>query len=74
VLADDGIYVRPWAGYRDPDFAAAVARAEAAADPTPPEHPLDAVARTRSGLVVRRNGERFAPGPYLNVASLPLLD
>jgi hypothetical protein len=67
---------RPYAdsGRRDAGFAQAMRRAEGAANPKPPSDPLDAVGRTRAGLVVRRNGEHFAPGKYLDVSTLPLLD
>ena len=67
----DLIYVRG----RDPDFAAAMFRAERGAEPKPPpEHPLDPVARTRSGAVIRRNGERANVGPLFDLESLPLVD
>jgi hypothetical protein len=67
--------VRPGAGERDAAFAAAMRRAEATSMPRPSEpHPLDAVGRTRTGRVVRRNGDHFIPGPLLDTSSLPLLD
>lgn len=70
-MRDDGLY---FVRGRDEAFAAAMARAEAAADPTPREDPLDAVGRTRAGLVVRRNGQYFAAGPFLDASTLPLVD
>jgi hypothetical protein len=42
--------------------------------PTAEPHPRNLIARTRVGMVVRRNGEHFTPGPLLDTSSLPLLD
>lgn len=68
-------YLRPGAqlGLRDEAFAAAMKRAEQGTAPPPPD-PLDAVGRTRLGYVVRRNGERFMPGPLLDTSTLPLIE
>lgn len=70
------LYLRPGAalGLRDPAFADAMRRAEQKAEPRPSEDPRDPVGRTRFGYVVRRNGERFMPGPLLDTASLPLVE
>jgi hypothetical protein len=48
-------------------------RAEGELPPAEPD-PLDPIARTRIGRVIRRNGEQFTPGPYLDLSALPLLD
>lgn len=63
-------------GGRDPEFALAMARAEAAAQPPKPEQP-EYVGRTRGGLVQRANGTLFQPGPLFDFTAfsdLPLLD
>lgn len=69
-------YLRPGAqlGLRDEGFADAMRRAEHKAEPRPSQDPRDPVGRTRYGYVVRRNGEHFTPGPFLDTASLPLID
>jgi hypothetical protein len=60
---------------RDADFAAAMRKAEAASEPKPgPQHPLDIIGRTRAGIVIRRNGERFSPGPFFDLESVPLVN
>lgn len=66
--------VRPYAG-RDPAFAAALARAESAAEPKPIKP--DYVARTRSGMVERSDGAIFQPGLHMDPEvfnGLPLID
>jgi len=73
--SSSSMYLRPNAGARDPEFAAAMRRAEGLADDGEPlQSPLDPIGRTRTGLVVRRNGQCFMPGPFLETSSLPLLD
>lgn len=70
-------YLRPGAalGLRDERFAEAMRRAEQKANPEPAgPSPHDPVGITRSGLVVRRSGEVFTAGPYLDRSSLPLID
>lgn len=72
--SSSSIYLRPNAGARDPEFAAAMRRAEGFDDSEPLQGPLDPVGRTRTGLVVRRNGQCFTPGPFLDSSSLPFVD
>jgi len=41
--------------------------------PAPDLDPRDPVGLTRAGYVVRRNGDRFAPGPHADFTHLPLV-
>ena len=73
-LAPSHRSIRPYAG-RDPEFAAAMERAERASDPKPPDP--EYVGRTSFGQIKRRNGEVFTPGPHFDPATLeaiPLID
>lgn len=67
-------FLRPGAqlGLRDPEFAAAMRRAEGAASPK--EDPDDPVARTQLGYAIRRDGSKFMPGPAFDLERLPLID
>ena len=66
--------IRPYAG-RTEEYAAAMARAEAAAEPKPVA--ADYSGRTRSGWVRRSDGSLFTPGRYFDpnvLAAIPLID